>query len=440
MLDLLALFRKMPATLKSKKLEHAMANSHNSSASRNQIVIVGGGSAGIAVAASLLARCRDLDIAIVEPSEAHYYQPGWTMVGAGVFQIEDTLRPTAKLIPKGVRWIRSRVMTFDPFHDRVILEDGSVLSYSYLIACPGLKLNWDGIEGLNDALGKNGVTSNYRRDLAPYTWRLVQQLKSGHAVFTQPPMPIKCAGAPQKAMYLSADHWRRKGRLKNISIDFCNAGGVLFGVPDYIPSLMEYVKRYHANLRFGEALVKVDGPAKTAYFQKVGSDGSKVVTATPFDFLHVVPPQTAPDFIRESPLADQAGWMDVDQQTLRHKKYENIYGLGDVTNTPNAKTVAAARKQAPIVAHNLLVDLGRSMGNATYDGYGACPLTVERGKIVLAEFGYGGKLLPTLPTSLIRGTKPTRAAWFLKAHVLPYVYWKGMLRGHEWMVKPTLKS
>lgn len=416
-----------------------MAISHQSSSSRHRVVIVGGGSAGIGVAASLLARKHDLDIALIEPSDVHYYQPGWTMVGGGIFSAEDTARPMAKMIPRGVDWVRSRVISFEPDRERVLLEDGSVISYDRLIVCPGLKLNWGGIPGLEETLGRNGVTSNYRPDLAPYTWKLVQQLKSGKAIFTQPGMPIKCAGAPQKAMYLSADHWRRKGRLKNVSIDFCNAGGVLFGVPDFVPALMEYVKRYHANLRFNETLVGVDGTEKTASFQTTEADDTKVVKKYPFDFLHAVPPQIAPDFIRESPLADQVGWVDVDQQTLRHKKFENIFGLGDVTNTPNAKTVAAARKQVPVVAHNLLVSLGLAQDTAIYDGYGACPLTVERGKIVLAEFAYGGKLAPTLPTALIRGTRPTRAAWFLKAHVLPTVYWKGMLKGHEWMAKPAFK-
>lgn len=409
-------------------------------ATSNRIVIVGGGSAGIAVAASLLARRRGLDITVIEPTDVHYYQPGWTMVGGGIFSIGETRRPMVNMMPRGVRWVKDKVASFDPGNSCVVLESGSKVSYDRLVVCPGLKLNWDGVEGLRDALGSNGVTSNYRSDLAPYTWRLVQELKSGHAIFTQPGMPIKCAGAPQKAMYLSGDYWRSKGRLKNISIDFCNAGGVLFGVADYIPALMEYVSRYHSNLRFGETLVRVDGPAKTAWFQKNNSDGTKSVVETKFDFLHVVPPQTAPDFIRESHLADQAGWMDVDQQTLRHKKFSNIYGLGDVTNTPNAKTVAAARKQGPVVAHNLLSDMGLARGSAMYDGYGACPLTVERGKIVLAEFCYGGKLAPTFPPSLLKGTRPTRTAWWLKAHVLPSVYWKGMLKGHEWLAKPVIHS
>ncbi|CEJ86327.1 Sulfide:quinone oxidoreductase, mitochondrial [Hyphomicrobium sp. GJ21] len=405
----------------------------------NRIVIVGGGSGGISVAASLLARQRSLEITIIEPTDVHYYQPGWTMVGGGIFSIADTRRSMANMIPKGVKWVKDTVVTFDPANNSVVLGSGSKVQYDRLIVSPGLKLNWDGVDGLRDSLGSNGVTSNYRYDLAPYTWRLVQEMKAGHAVFTQPGMPIKCAGAPQKAMYLSADHWRRKGRLKDVSIDFCNAGGVLFGVADYVPALMEYVSRYGSNLRFGETLIRVDGPAKTAWFQKSAADGSKSVVETKFDFLHVVPPQTAPDFIRESPLADQAGWMDVDQQTLRHKKFSNIYGLGDVTNTPNAKTVAAARKQGPVVAYNVLSDMGIGRGSAIYDGYGACPLTVERGKIVLAEFCYGGKLAPTFPPSLLKGTRPTRTAWWLKAHVLPSVYWNGMLKGHEWLAKPAIR-
>jgi sulfide:quinone oxidoreductase len=304
---------------------------------------------------------------------------------------------------------------------------------------PGLKLNWNGIAGLTDTLGRNGVTSNYRYDLAPYTWELVQSLKSGHAVFTQPPMPIKCAGAPQKAMYLSAYHWERQGVLKDIKIDFCNAGGVLFGVKEYVPPLMKYIERYGVNLNFQQTLARIDGPARRAWFTRTDADGNKTEVETTFDMIHVVPPQVAPDFVRVSPLADAAGWIDVDQASLRHKKYEGIYGLGDACNAPNAKTAAAARKQAPIVAHNLLKDMGAiKAADAVYDGYGSCPLTVERGRIVLAEFGYGGKLLPSFPSWLIDGQKPSRLAWILKERMLPFVYWKAMLRGREWMATPKV--
>lgn len=404
----------------------------------HQVIIVGGGAAGIAVASSMMSRSPDLDIAIIDPAETHYYQPGWTLVGGGVFKPKDTVKTMASVIPNGVKWIKAAVAGFEPEKDRVILEGCQAVRYEKLIVCPGIKLNWGGIEGLIETLGQNGVTSNYRYDLAPYTWELVNQLKSGKAVFSQPPMPIKCAGAPQKAMYLSGDHWFRTGRLNNIQIDFYNAGGVLFGIKDYVPALMEYVEKYQANLHFKHQLVRVDGEHKRAWFNKTLDDGSVETVETDFDMLHAVPPQQAPDFVRASPLVDEKGWLNVSPDTLQHQQYPNIYGLGDVTNAPNAKTAAAARKQAPVVATNVLFDMDKGVKRLAYDGYGSCPLTVERGKVVLAEFGYGGKLLPTFPRWLLDGHKPTSLAWLLKERILPPVYWKAMLRGHEWLAMPNV--
>lgn len=407
------------------------------------VLVIGGGAAGISVAASLKARKPDLDVAIVDPAEIHYYQPGWTMVGGGVFDAATTARTMASVIPPGVRWIKAAVAAFEPEQKTVILDGCRTVAYEALVVAPGLKLDWAGIEGLDETLGRNGVTSNYRYDLAPYTWSLVEELHGGHAVFTQPPMPIKCAGAPQKAMYLSADHWRRAGTLAATKIDFFSAGAVLFGVADYVPALMRYVEAYGIGLNFQHTLTRIDGPARRATFSKVGADGTKETVETGFDMIHVVPPQKAPDFVRVSPLADAAGWVDVDPATLRHRTIPGVHGLGDACNAPNAKTAAAARKQAPVVAHNVLHDLGllpAGTGHAVYDGYGSCPLTVERGKIVLAEFGYGGKLKPSFPTWLIDGTRPSRLAWLLKERVLPPVYWKAMLRGREWMVRPELAA
>ena len=404
------------------------------------VVIVGGGAAGISVASSLKSRKPDLDIAILDPADIHYYQPGWTMVGGGVFEASTTAKTMGSLIPKGVHWVKSAVAAFEPDNNAVILDGCRVVKYERLIVCPGLKLNWAGVEGLEETLGKNGVTSNYRYDLAPYTWELVKGLKTGRALFTQPPMPIKCAGAPQKALYLSGDAWLRAGNLGNIDIQFMNAGGVLFGVKDYVPALEKYIARYDATLNFFHNLVAVDGPAKKATFKVSKPDSEPTEVTVEFDMMHVCPPQTAPDFIRVSPLADAGGWVDVDQSTLRHKSYDNVWSLGDVMNAPNAKTAAAARMQAPIVAENVADDIDGKSPTAVYNGYGSCPLTVERGKIVLAEFGYGGALLPSFPKWLIDGTKPTRAAWLLKEQILPPVYWKAMLRGREWMAKPERMS
>ncbi|PVB62249.1 bifunctional protein tyrosine phosphatase family protein/NAD(P)/FAD-dependent oxidoreductase [Labrenzia sp. 011] len=403
---------------------------------RYDVVIVGGGAAGISVASSLLARKSDLNIALIDPADVHYYQPGWTMVGGGIFDAADTAKTMASLLPKGVHWLKSAVAAFEPKDNAVILDGCRVVKYGRLVVCPGLKLDWHRVEGLVETLGKNGVTSNYRYDLAPYTWQLVQDMQGGRALFTQPPMPIKCAGAPQKAMYLSADHWRRTGRLGNIDIQFMNAGGVLFGVKDYVPALMDYVERYGIDLNFFHNLVSIDGPAKKAVFEVREPEKEARQVEVGFDMIHVTPPQTAPDFIRVSPLADAAGWVDVDQSTLRHKTYDNIWSLGDVMNAPNAKTAAAARKQAPVVAQNIVSDIRGHSATALYDGYGSCPLTVERGKIVLAEFGYGGTLLPSFPRWLVDGTRPTRAAWFLKERLLPPIYWRAMLRGREWLAKP----
>ncbi|MFZ1742553.1 MAG: TIGR01244 family sulfur transferase [Pontixanthobacter sp.] len=409
--------------------------SSHAPAVRHTIVIVGGGSAGIATAASLLKRQPNLDLAIIEPSEDHYYQPGWTMVGGGVFDAATTRHSTASVMHKQARWLKTSAKSFEPDNNIVILENGDRIEYELLVVAPGIKLDWSQIDGVTETLGRNGVTSNYRFDLAPYTWELVSNLKGGRALFSQPPMPIKCAGAPQKAMYLSCNAWEDAGTLGQTEVEFHNAGGVLFGVEAYVPALMEYVERYGINLKLGSTLVAVDGPAKMATFKTADGEVTRE-----FDMLHVVPPQTAPDFIRNSPLAGESGFVDVDQFTMQHNKYPNVFGLGDAGSMPNAKTMAAARKQAPIVAVNALAVLAGKPTVSDYDGYGSCPLTVERGKIVLAEFGYGGKLLPSFPKWIIDGTKARRLSWLLKSEALPWIYWNGMLKGHEWLANPVPRT
>lgn len=402
------------------------------------VVIVGGGSGGVAATASLLKRRPSLSIAIVEPAEFHYYQPGFTLVGAGVFKPEVTKRSMASVIPDKAIWIKKSVAEFAPDSDEVVLDDGSRLRYRALVASPGIKLDWEAIPGLVETLGRNGVTSNYRADLAPYTHFLAQTLRGGRALFTQPPVPIKCAGAPQKAMYLSCDAWRRAGALSNIEVEFHNAGPVLFGVPAYVPALMEYVKRYGIDLRLESKLVAVDGPGKIATFEEKDANGAIIRVERDFAMMHAVPPQRAPDFVAKSPLAAESGFIAVDPESLRHTRYGNVFALGDAIATTNAKTAAAARKQAPVVAINVLSVLDGKAPHVGYDGYGSCPLTVERGKIVLAEFGYGGKLLPSFPKWLIDGTRPSRAAWFLKERLLPPIYWRAMLKGQEWLCAPHM--
>ncbi|WP_342462644.1 NAD(P)/FAD-dependent oxidoreductase [Methylobacterium sp. 092160098-2] len=400
------------------------------------VVIVGGGAGGLATAASLLRRRPDLNVTVIEPRDTHYYQPGWTLVGGGIFDQAKTARAMASTLPTGAKWHQAAVAGFEPALNRLSLTDGTRIGYDALVVAPGIELNWDGIEGLRDTLGQNGVTSNYAFDLAPYTDRLVRDLRGGRALFTQPPMPIKCAGAPQKAMYLSCDRWRRAGRLEDIDVEFHSAGATLFGVEHFVPSLMRYIERYGIDLNLTSTLTAVDGEAKRARFSTKDADGTLRIVERDFKMLHVCPPQRAPGIIRESELADSAGWVEVDPGTLRHRRFGNIFGLGDACSAPNAKTAAAVRKQAPVVAENLLATLDGRAPAAIYDGYGSCPLTVERGRVVLAEFGYGGKLMPSFPAWLIDGTKPSHLAWFLKERMLPPIYWKAMLKGREWLAKP----
>jgi sulfide:quinone oxidoreductase len=435
--DLSGLQARLQQRWQHEPLSEKSAATNLTPTQRYDVLVIGGGAAGCAVSSSLLRRDPQLRIAIVEPREQHYYQPGWTLVGAGIFDRERTERPMARCIPHGVQWIHAAASAFEPESQRVVLEDGSRVGYRALIVCPGLSLNWDAIEGLKETLGKNGVTSNYQFDLAPYTWQLVQSLRSGRAIFTQPPMPIKCAGAPQKAMYLSCDWWQKQGVLNNINVDFCSAGGVLFGVPTFVPPLMKYVERYAANLNFNTNLIRVDGPARKAWFKQTDADGNSQEIEKEFDFLHVVPPQQSPEFIRNSPLANAEGWIDADHETLRHPRFGNIFSLGDACAAPNAKTAAAVRKQAPVVAENVLSVLAGRGPRALYDGYGSCPLTVERGKVVLAEFGYGGKLLPTFP---LDPAIPRRLAWELKVKMMPGIYFDMMLRGREWLAAPKRLS
>ncbi|ANI55273.1 NAD(P)/FAD-dependent oxidoreductase [Pseudomonas sp. DR 5-09] len=396
------------------------------------IVVIGGGTAGIGFVASLLKRDPGLKITVIEPSTLHYYQPAWTLVGGGAYDAKDTARPMNKVMPRQATWIQAAVTGIDPDQRRLTLNDQRTITYQNLIVCPGLRLAWEKIEGLQDSLGQHGVTSNYSYQYAQYTWDQVQKLRGGKALFTQPPIPIKCAGAPQKALYLSCDHWLKRNVLSKVEVEFNLAGAALFGVPTFVPPLMKYIEKYNARLAFNSNLVKVDGPAKTAWFDVKDADGSVTRQAKTFDLLHVVPPQVSPDFIAQSRLADAGGWCEVNPHTLQHPRYPDVFALGDICGTTHAKTAAAVRKQVVVVAENLLAlrkDLALPL---KYDGYGSCPLTVEKGKVILAEFGYGGKLLPTFP---LDPTVPRRSAWWLKATLLPWFYWNGMLKGREWLTR-----
>ena len=392
------------------------------------VVIVGGGAAGISVAASLMRRRPSLRVALIDPAATHWYQPAFTLVGGGAYARKDTERRQEDLIPRGVTWIKQAAAGFLPETNQVRLADGGLVGYDVLVACPGLQFDWGKVAGLQETLGKNGVCSNYLAPSAEYTWECVKSFRGGTALFTQPAMPIKCAGAPQKVMYLAADHFRRTGVAGKTKVEFLLAGDVLFGVPFFVPPLQRAIAQYGIEVGFKHNLMAIDGPAKTAIFSATAADGTATEISKRFNMIHVTPPQSAPDFVKASPLANAAGWIDVDPASLRHTRFANVFALGDATATANAKTAAAVRMQAPVVVRNLLATLDKNQPEAAYDGYGSCPLIVGRGKVVLAEFAYGGKVVPSFP---LDPRVPRASMWHLKTKLLPWLYWNVMLKGKE---------
>ncbi len=391
----------------------------------HQILIVGGGAAGITVAAQLKRARNSLDVAILEPSGDHYYQPGWTLVGGGVFSLEETRRAESDLIPSGVHWIQDGAAHVDAEHNRVLTSSGEELSYEVLIVAAGLKLCWDKIEGLSEALGKGGVCSNYSKDHAAYTWEAIQAFEGGNAVFTCAPMPIKCPGAPQKIAYLADDVFKAK-RLQ-AEVIYATATPGIFGIPVYAAPLREVVQRKGIDARYNHVLTAVRPDSREAVFQVSEGESSRE-QVIPYNLLHVTPPMAAPEVVASSSLANGAGFVDVDKFSLQHVRFANVFSLGDVSGMPNSKTAAAVRGQAPVLVANLLALLDDQPLAAAYDGYSCCPLITGYGKAIMAEFNYKAEATPSFP---LDPTKERWSMWFVKRKILPALYWNRMLTGAQ---------
>ncbi|MCF6308611.1 MAG: NAD(P)/FAD-dependent oxidoreductase [Flavobacteriaceae bacterium] len=441
----------------------------------HQVVIVGGGTGGIMTAAQLKKAKKGLDIAIIDPTGTHSYQPANTLVAAGLMKYEATIRQEEKLIPSGVSWIKERVADIQPDNNEVILENGDKITYDYLVNATGIQINLDGIKGLKEAFGKNGVCSNY---VDPkYTWELMQQFKGGNALFTQPATPIKCPGAPQKIMYLMGDYVAKHGMEDNTNIIFATPGTMIFGVEPFKTELEKYLLKYNIKQRYGYKLIEIDGENKEAIYERLelpnGSDnyvvndernaagcigyvweegvqhevqeknasfqmGKKGVHYTiKYDMLHLAPPQSAPTWFQKTKLANQdgpnKGWMAVDKHSMQSTKYPNVFGVGDVTDLPTARTGAAIRKQAPVVVKNIiqLMD-GKEADCKKYNGYSSCPLVVAHNKMLLAEFGYDGvRMSDPILSKLLNTGKASYPLWILKRYGLPFMYWNLMLKGYD---------
>jgi sulfide:quinone oxidoreductase len=401
----------------------------------HQILIVGGGAAGITVAARLKRARPALDVAILEPASDHYYQPGWTLVGGGVFTMEQTRRNEADLIPAGVRWIREGVAGFDPAASSVSTTAGQTITYDALVVATGMKLCWETIKGLPEALGQGGVCSNYSREHAAYTWECIQGFQGGNAVFTCPPMPIKCPGAPQKIAYMADDVIKRDASLAARSaVIYATATPGIFGVPTYAAPLREVVKRKGIDARYSHVLTEVRPDSKEAVFSVTtasphqSEDAEPRQEVIPYSLLHVTPPMAAPDVVAQSPLAAASGFVEVDKHSLQHVRFANVFAIGDVSGMPNSKTAAAVRGQAPVLVGNLLAQLDGAKGSGSYDGYSCCPLITGYGKTIMAEFNYEQQPVPSFP---LDPTQERWSMWVMKTKVLPWVYWNRMLKGGD---------
>lgn len=389
----------------------------------HQIVVVGGGTAGISVAAQLKKQSNILDVAVVDPAKKHYYQPLWTLVGAGVFDKKESEREEADLIPKGVKWYKEHAAEFHPADNSIMTTEGTEIHYNYLIICPGLQLDWDKIEGLKGNVGKYGICSNYSYEHVDYTWETIRSFTGGKAVFTHPNSPVKCGGAPQKIMYLAEDAFRKQGVRDQTEVLFRSANASIFSVKKYADTLEEVIERRDIHPSFQQDLIKVDGPNRKATFRHIETGEEEIIT---YDMLHAVPYMSAPDFIKNSPLVDGAGWVDVDAATLRHKTFANVFSLGDVCNAPTSKTGAAIRKQAPVVVDRIMASLKGKESRKTYNGYTSCPLVTSYNTLVMAEFKYDNVPAETFP---VNQGKERRSMYLVKKYGLPAMYWQGMMKG-----------
>lgn len=398
-----------------------------------RVLILGGGTGGISVTSRLRSHLGDSNIAIVDPSEFHYYQPQWTLVGAGLVKKERTRKPMSEVIPRGLDLFKDSVLAVDPISKTVALKNYGPIKYEVLVVATGLKIDFNKIKGVVGNLGTNGMCSIYDFEGAEQTSRMLESFEGGHAIFTMPPVPIKCAGAPQKIMYLADEIFRRNKVREKTEISFMVAGKVIFGIPKFALPLIKVAERKDIDVVYTHRLIEVHAKEKIAIFEKSVQGESVNTTETvslPYNLLHVVPPMSAHDYITESNLAytegPHKGWLKVDPWTLAHQEFPSVFGIGDITGIPNSKTGAAIRKQAPVVAQNILSVLAGENPSARYDGYSSCPLITGHGKVILAEFGYDGKLMPSFPFDM---SKERYSMWILKRFLLPKLYWKTFLKG-----------
>ncbi|CCL99126.1 uncharacterized protein FIBRA_01140 [Fibroporia radiculosa] len=444
------------ALLNSRSLVTRVRWGSTDSKDKYRIVVVGAGSGGLSVANQIYNRFRAAgtplnkdDIAIIDAAEHHFYQPGWTLVGAGLKQKSETRRPLVSLIPDHLVHIPENVKSFSPSSASVTTESGRSISYESLIIATGMKINWENIPGLPKALAdpSSGVSSIYSYATCDKVWSDIDALRSGKAIFTQPAGVIKCAGAPQKIMWMAYDRYQKTGRGDQISIDFYTGMPTMFSVKKYSDELEKLRIARGVGGFFQHNLVSIDSRNHKATFKK--PDGS--TADAEYTLLHVSPPMGPLDVVKNSSLADEAGWVSVDKMTMRHTKpeYGNVWAIGDCSSLPTSKTAAAITAQAPILTENLfsVITTGK-VADANYDGYTSCPLLTGYGQLMLAEFKYGLEPKESLANYFGDQSTPRRFArrifYHLKKDLFPWAYWNYHIKGtwfgsHGWL-RPKFPS
>ncbi|KAF8982477.1 hypothetical protein BGZ46_001203 [Entomortierella lignicola] len=397
-------------------------------ASSYKVVVVGGGSAGISVASTLAETLGDKAVAVIEPSDVHYYQPLWTFVGAGLKTFDESKMPMSEVMPEKAQWIKESVTSFHAEQNSVVLANGESISYDYLVVAAGIQMNWGKIKNLPETLGKNGVTSNYSPDSVEKTDEFIKAFKGGNALFTMPSTPIKCAGAPQKIMYLAEEQWRKAGIRSQTDIKYFTGLGKIFAIDKYANELLKICKARNLNVNYFTDLAEIKPESREAVFNVLGGEAKGTQLTLPYDFLHVTPPMGPPEFIKTSKLANSDGWVDVDKETLRHNKFSNVYAIGDCSSLPTSKTAAAITAQSAVLKNNLLGDILGGNQIAKYDGYTSCPLITGSETLILAEFsGYSGQPQETFPFDQ---SKERFSTYLLTKEVIPEIYWKYMVKGN----------
>lgn len=390
------------------------------------LVVIGGGAGGLSIASKfseVLAVLEKGKVALIEPNKTHYYQPMWTLVGAGIKNLNDSSRPMAKVMPKKVKWIRDKCVEIMPEENSVRLSGANgYLKYDFLVVACGIQIDWHKIKGLPEAFDTSGVCSNYSIDTVTKTFPAIQSFSGGNAIFTFPNSPIKCAGAPQKIMYLTDAYLRQHGMRDKANIIYNTSLGVIFGAPKYANSLNKVIKEKNITVNYYHNLTEVIPDKKEAVFEDLQTKEKKRFK---YEMLHISPPMSAPPVVQS--IADpQSGFVSVNKETLQHTKYKNIFAIGDCSNAPTSKTAAAVAGQTGILSRNLLAVMKGKDPYAYYDGYTSCPLVTGFNKCILAEFDYNLEPLETFP---IDQSKERKSMYYMKKDLMPKMYWNGLLKG-----------